>query len=127
MDRVGGPDQPGAEAVAVQPGLAADERRERRLYAREGGELFPAHRLLPVRAADRPPPHPDLRTLRPGRPAVLVQLLAGPGRHSRPGHAAGHLHADPRHDVRGGRVTARRLCQGGGRVEWATDWTPGLI
>jgi hypothetical protein len=66
-----------------------------------GRKLLPAVRLLPIRAANRPPPHPDLRPLDPRGDALVVQLLAGAGRDPGPSRAPRHQYAHPRHDVHG--------------------------
>ncbi|XP_049791180.1 uncharacterized protein LOC126198710 isoform X4 [Schistocerca nitens] len=82
-------------------------------------ELLAAGAVLPVRAADRAPPDPDVRAQLAGGDAVVVQLLDRPGRHPGPRHAARHLHADARHHVHRPQVRhpARRLRQGAGPVD----------
>ena len=62
-------------------------------------QLLSAGGVLPVRAADRPPPDPDVRAVVAGGDAVVVQFLARSGRHPGPRDAARHLHAHARHHV----------------------------
>lgn len=57
--------------------------------------------VLPLRAPDRPSFNPNVRAINTGRRFILVQLLAGSGRHSRKSHFTGHVSSDVGDDVHG--------------------------